>query len=160
MGWTAEALSTAGGHTELTAWLVLSRAWTPLHHFEVVTAERARALLRADADLHARPAAGVPTPFERARDGPAQRGAAQALILRAAEPWSAANHDLFPAPARAHARLLALVGQRLAATRYLTEYAAFMDVWVGAPPGQHAGGEQPPSVMGHAVRRDLRRRAA
>ena len=120
---------------------------------KIGTAERVRALLRADADPHARPAAGVPTPFARARDGPAQRGAAQALILRAAEPWSAANHDLFPAAARAHARLLALVGQRLAATKFVTEYAAFMDAWVGAPPGQHAGGEQPPSVMGHAVRR-------
>ena len=74
------------------------------------------------------------------------------LILRAAEPWSAANHDLFPAPARAHARLLALVGQRLAATKYVTEYAALMDVWVGAPrgPGDDARGR---AVMAHAVKR-------
>ena len=117
----------------------------------------------AERDSDARPAAGVPTPFERARDGPAQRGAAQALILRAAEPWSPANHELFPAPARAYARQLALVGRHIAATRFETEYQSFIDSWVGVRPTPRKGAPDEDawkdgaarSVIAHLVKREL-----
>ena len=37
----------------MLAWLQSSRTWTALHHVEVITAARARELLRGGADLHA-----------------------------------------------------------------------------------------------------------
>ena len=51
---TAENLATHRGHHDTLAWLVRTRLWsTPLHHLEFLTPERALALLRADADIHA-----------------------------------------------------------------------------------------------------------
>ena len=47
---TAEEISTHHGHLALTAWLVSSRHFTPMHHFEALTKERTKALLRAGAD--------------------------------------------------------------------------------------------------------------
>ena len=44
------------GHEELRAWLNLSSGWTPLHHLEVLTPARARALIRSGANPHALPA--------------------------------------------------------------------------------------------------------
>jgi hypothetical protein len=50
---TAEGIATEEGHHEVAAWLVTSRFWTPLHHLEVLTPERALALKEAGADIHA-----------------------------------------------------------------------------------------------------------
>ena len=43
----AEALAEEGGHTALLRWLVESRRYTPLHHVQALTVERASGLLRA-----------------------------------------------------------------------------------------------------------------
>ena len=52
---SAERVATYSNHHDIVAWLVSSRQWsTPLHHLTILTAARARALLRAGADLHAR----------------------------------------------------------------------------------------------------------
>ena len=78
-----------------------SRLWTPLHHVEQLDLHRLKRLLRAGANLHAKPAPGVPSPLERAQDL-SQTEAGQTVLL-AAQPWSPANHHLFPDQARAHA---------------------------------------------------------
>ena len=102
-GRTAEQLSTARGHAALTQWLVLSRHWSPLHHLEVLSPERTRALLRGGADLHLKPSAGdTSSPLERARQL-APGSAAASLVVRAAGPWSVATHELFPDAQRAQA---------------------------------------------------------
>ena len=126
--------------------LVLSRHWTPLHHIEVLTKERTRALLRAGADPLASPAPGVPSPAERARAGPTPETEAQKTILRATEPWSPDNHELFPAAARARAVWVCHVGNRIANTRFGGVKQAFMDAWVGVGGG--------PAIMWHALARD------
>ena len=58
------------------------------------------------------------------------------LVLRAAQPWSAHTHCLFPAPARECARALLSVGYQLAWARPHCEGSgamlpgeAFLDVW-------------------------------
>lgn len=51
------------GSGRLLSWLEESRDWTPLHHIEALSKERALALLRDGAKLHA----GSPSPLERAR---------------------------------------------------------------------------------------------
>ena len=50
---TAENVAIHCGHHDVAAWLVTSRFWTPLHHLEVLTPERALALKEAGADIHA-----------------------------------------------------------------------------------------------------------
>ena len=110
IGHTAEQVAARFGHADVLAWLARTREWTTrLHHLEVLTEAQARAELRAGADVHAAARAGGPTPLSLARDllagaDDATPGAAAArLVLRAAEPWSKANHALFPAAARARA---------------------------------------------------------
>ena len=106
-GRTAEQTSAAHDHAALTEWLILSRQWSPLHHLEVLSPERTRALLRGGADLHFKPSAGdVPSPLERAQQL-APGSAAASLVVRAAGPWSVASHELFPDAQRAHAVSLA-----------------------------------------------------
>ena len=89
------------------AWLAATRDFTtPLHHAELMPADRARALLRGGADLHARSGPGGRTPLEVARDlveQGAADGSAAELIVRAAQPWSPRTHELFPEPARRRA---------------------------------------------------------
>lgn len=87
-------------------WLVQSRDWTPLHHIEVLTVERARSLLRAGADPHA----GSPSPLELAECTPGDVSA----LLRRASRWSLDTHAMFPAPLRARAVALLRVGYQLA----------------------------------------------
>jgi len=103
---TAEAVSRHFHGDTCTEWLVLSRHWSPLHHIEVLTLERARALLRGDADLHLKPAADVPTPLERALLL-APGCAVASLVVRAAGPWSVQSHELFSDANRARAATLA-----------------------------------------------------
>ena len=106
-GLTAEQTSTEAGHAALAEWLVLSRHWSPLHHLEVLSPERTRALLRGGADVHFKPSAGdVPSPLERAQQL-APGSAAASLVVRAAGPWSVASHELFPAAERAQVVSLA-----------------------------------------------------
>ena len=120
----AEEVAIMFGHADLYRWLLRSREWSPLHHVSVLTPDRARLLLRAGADVHARvetwveaarvdvdgvPAVsdGVPeTPLELARLEVAGAGPgleAARLILLAAGGWTAESHELFPEQARAHA---------------------------------------------------------
>ena len=128
-----EAFCTDRGHTELAAWLRSTRAWTPLHHLEQLTPERARALLRGGADLFAKPAADVPSPLERASgEEGAAAGSAEVreVLVRAARPWSPATHELFPARARARAVELLFLGHRLAVQpRYAAEHGAVVNCW-------------------------------
>ena len=137
---------------ECLQWLNDTRRWSsPLHHFELLSLERVRALLAAGADLHAGDsAADAPTPLSlagarlRAGNGAADGGAA--LIARAAAPWSPETHALFPARAKARAVELLRVGWLLArhlhgvgAAMEATE-VALRDVWLG-------------HVMPHAIER-------
>ena len=65
---SAQELATNSNPHDIVAWLVSSRQWsTLLHHLTVLTAARARALLRAGADLRATAAPGSPTPRSRSR---------------------------------------------------------------------------------------------
>ena len=102
------AFSTHAGHAALTEWLARSRDWSPLHHLEVLSPERTRELLRGGADLHIKPSAGDDrtSPLERAQQL-APGSAAASLVVRAAGPWSAASHELFPDAERARAERLA-----------------------------------------------------
>ena len=134
---SAEDVCTNAGHDELAAWLRLSRAWTPLHHLEVLTPARARALLRDGADPHAKPTTGggvtSPSPLERAnaRDSVGS-DEVRRLLQRSALAWSPATHELFPAAARARAVELFWLGQRLAIQpRFETEAQAVLDCWDG-----------------------------
>ena len=148
-------------HASLAEWLRRSQGWTPLHHLEVLSPARTRALLRDGANVHARPTEGVErkTPVERADElfegrteaakqalvdrGPAGLGHVIELVRRAAGPWSPRSHDLFAAAERARAVELLCVGYHLAAQpRFGGEAQALIDVWVS-------------HVMSHAVRRPL-----
>ena len=127
---TAESLATIAGHHELAAWLAATRDWTLLHHLEVLTHERTRALLRAGDNIDAAAGPGGPTPRSIAQDLEAASRAVirraflhgfaellapgihnALLVLEAAKPWSRKTHTLFPAPARERAADLMRVGQ-------------------------------------------------
>ena len=102
---------------------LFSPPWsTPLHHLTTIGATRARALLRAGADLEAAAEAayggdGGNTPLSLARAlqqaGEAGEDTAAGLVLDAAKPWSQQTHALFPAAARARAVELMLLGHLL-----------------------------------------------
>jgi len=132
LGTTAEEVSSEAGHDALTQWLVLSRGWTSLHHVEVITTERVRALLRGGADLHAKAAQGDQrTPLARAVQIEQPTAVTQTL-QRAAQPWSMHNHDLFPDAVRARAVELLRVGYLLVqgVTSLAMMPRAWTDVWV------------------------------
>ena len=132
LGTTAEEVSSEAGHDALTQWLVLSRGWTSLHHVEVITTERVRALLRGGADLLAMAAQGDQrTPLARAVQIEQPTAVTQTL-QRAAQPWSMHNHDLFPDAVRARAVELLRVGYLLAqgVTSLAMMRRAWTDVWV------------------------------
>ena len=124
----------SGYSPAVASWLARSRGWsTPLHHLQLLTPERTRALLRAGADV----SAGSPSPLqlaeamvqEEASAGASADGESSAeLVRRAAEPWSAANHELFPDDPRARAVELLHTGHLLArSTDKLGP--AFVDAW-------------------------------
>ena len=116
---TASGVAALGGHDTLAAWFITSSQWsTPLHHLTIIGTTRARALLRAGADLEAAAeAGGGPTPLSLARAllqaDEAGEDTAAGLVLNAAKPWSQQTHALFPAAARARAVELMLLGHRL-----------------------------------------------
>ena len=117
----------ASGHAALAEWLERSDGWEPLHHLEVNSAERTRALLRGGASVEL--AAGTPpvSPLERAQQRP-KHEAAQ-LVIAAARPWSPATHSLFPPAARARAVELLRIGYHVARSHYVAEARALGDAW-------------------------------
>ena len=125
------------GQDKVSAWLTLSREWSsPLHHLEIISADRARDLLRAGADLNAAGQQGGPTPLSLARAlGEAGSAAAASqtpseLVLRAAELWSPEGHNLFPAAARARAVEMLRLGVLLSwLPRFRGVEGALLDAW-------------------------------
>lgn len=137
----AEDEAATGGHDALCEWLRLSRYWTtPLHHLTIIDGARALVLLRAGADIHSRAAdgpEGAPTPVMIAQamwdagDAGARPGSPADLVLRAARPWSRETHHLFPAPARARAVQMLLIGHRLSrSARFEHMAVGLFDVWM------------------------------
>ena len=138
---------------ECAQWLADTRRWSsPLHHFELLSLERVRALLVGGADVHAADGgADAPTPLGLAT-ARLLRGADDraALIVAAASPWSPATHALFPAAAKARAVALLRLGWLLARQLQADDASeaegafevegAFRDVWLG-------------HVMPHAIER-------
>jgi ankyrin repeat protein len=152
---TAVDVAEHRGHPQVAAWLQATAAFcTPLHFLELISADRARELVRAGADLHARdrpdsqavaaqgdaPAPNQPpSPLERAQrllnmpastEGGAQNNAAAAVVVRAAEPWSPASHALFPTSARERAVTMLKLGYQLARRFAATEEQTMIDVWL------------------------------
>ena len=130
---TAEGRATFKGHHIIAAWLRATRLWsTALHHLEHLTPERARALLRAGADIHAAAEPGGPTPLSLAQAlypimGATAEGTAAFLVLEAAKPWSRKTHKYFPDPARARAVELLRVGQWF--KRLPNDFPIQFEVW-------------------------------
>jgi hypothetical protein len=135
---TARELAEEHGHREVATWLAKSLNYTtPLHYIDQVAPEQARTLLRAGANVHAGQETGSPTPVTLSRaaahSGAAEEGSTPWLILRAAEPWSAGTHELFPAANRNRAHQLLILGYQIAYTRFQSsEGGAFIDVWRSA----------------------------
>lgn len=126
---SAEAAATRS--PKLLKWLQKTRTWTRLHHVEQLSERHARKLLRGGADVFAKDAAGM-TPIDRAEDvlaGDADHGKAAArLLLRAAQPWSEATHDLFPDAARRQAVDAIRLAYRL---RKTSRFSLPMELWRG-----------------------------
>lgn len=125
---------------ECAAWLRASRRWcTPLHHLELLSAERARWLLASGADILAAAADGgaderLPTPLSRAREllAGGRRCEAAQLVVDASLPWSPQSHALFPPAARARAAELLLLGHALSREERFEPHGgvALTDCWV------------------------------
>jgi ankyrin repeat protein len=133
---TAEEFTADRGHHDLDAWLVRSRHWTHLHYVEIITPKRAFDLLRAGAAILVAARAGDSTPLALAQNlaaaGRANEGTAAHLVLEAAKPWSRQTHKLFPAPARARAVELMLIGELLSREERFAAYGpqAVVDAWM------------------------------
>ena len=124
----------AEGAPAVLAWLITSREWnTPLHHLEIIEADRARDLLRTGADIYAAVRQGGPTPLSLATEqraaNTAPAGSAADLVLHAAEPWSRQNHDLFPAEARARAVAIFRLGWLLSRQPRFAGNESILDLW-------------------------------
>ena len=132
--WLAREIAYECGHRAIVEWLHASEEWTRLHHLEVLPCKRTRRLLLAGASLHAKRGNPPCTPLQRA----ALLGGAgmpQALLLlKAAEPWSADTHSLFPMSARRTAVELLLIGaclrDRLVAASAPGGASFCPDIWV------------------------------
>ena len=126
---TVEEVAKRRGFLENRRWLKATRSWTELHHVEQLTEEHARKLLRRGYDVFVQDRKGV-TPVDRAEkvlSAKKKKGAAAAkLILKAAQPWSPATHDLFPERARADAVKALLLGY---AFQRSTRFSLPIDVW-------------------------------
>ena len=105
------------------------------------------ALLRGGTDILEGPVGGEqptllpvgvdqPTPLAIAKvalaQGKAKAGSAAFLILAASKPWSRKTHDLYPAPARARAVELMLIGELLSREERFAAYGpqAVVDAWM------------------------------
>ena len=133
---TEETTAAQQHYNEISDWLITSRQWsTPLHHLDIISTPRARALLRNGADLHAAAAPGGPTPFSLAQAmraaGDVADGSVAQLVLDAAKPWSGVTHTLFPDAARALAVQLLRLGHLLSRQeRFTGEETALFDLWI------------------------------
>ena len=132
----AHAVADRVGHHDVSTWLMLSHEWSsPLHHLEIISAGRARDLLRAGADIGAAAREGGPTPLSLAHAlgeaGKAVSGSAAELVLRASEPWSPETHYLFPPTAQSRAVELLRLGVLLSSQpRFRGAEGALVDVWI------------------------------
>jgi len=127
-------------HFELLKWLRESRFWTRMHHLEQFEPAELREMLRAGKSIYTKgmtpysrrweTAKATPSPLERARL--MQDTEVGKVVLRAAEPWSPANHELFPQKDRARATELFMLGKLLACSPRLegTDAGALEDVWL------------------------------
>lgn len=132
--WHAWEIARECGHPAIVQWLHASQGWNPLHHIEVMPCARAKRLLLAGVDLHAKRGKPHCTPLQRAAD-PSLSSLPQAqLLLQAAAPWSPHTHFMFPASARRTAVELLLIGIRMRdqlVAASATGAAAFApDIWV------------------------------
>lgn len=124
-----QGLSSDGNRMQLLDWLVQSRDFsTPLHHLELLSYERAVALIQAGADIHARCRPDAPSPVDLARVHP--DGMVAHLVLRAAKPWSPETHDTYPDATKRYAVSLLWIGVALASQRDSSS-RALLDVWIG-----------------------------
>ena len=102
---TAEHMATAAGHHDIANWLRSTPHWTPIDHLEVLTPERALALLRDGADIDAVAEPGGLTPLDRAKQlcstGAADAGSAAHVVLEWGAPWSRQTHRFYPPAVRA-----------------------------------------------------------
>ena len=112
-GNTAITLARHCGHHHIADWLEATREWTtPLHYLDILTPQRAAALLAAGASPHARATATAPSPFTLAKamqqaEGGVAAGSAAAQVILEVEGWESENSDLMPAAARARGNELA-----------------------------------------------------
>ena len=106
---TAEQAADTRGAAYVTAFLRESRDWSALAHLEVLTPERARALIAGGAAVDGA-GAGSPSPLQRAkRQCPVHfftAGDAAHIVLEHGAPWSRTTHVFYPPPVRALAREL------------------------------------------------------
>lgn len=106
---TAEQAADTRGATYVTAFLRESRDWSALAHLEVLTPERARALIAGGAAVDG-VGAGSPSPLQRAKAlCPAcffTAGGAAHIVLEHGAPWTRVTHEFYPPPVRALAREL------------------------------------------------------
>ncbi len=110
---TAEHIAMSRNYTILYNGLIISRHWTPLHHFEVLTPERARALMRAGASANA----GDPSPLDRAKElcssGRFGPGSAAHVVLEWGAPWRRTTHKFYPPAVRARVAVLMRIAQAI-----------------------------------------------
>ena len=140
---TAEKLATLQRHNDLLEYLQVTRdCTTPLQHIACVpnwppffdAGERCFALLRGGADILAGGKEATPLFFARRMEStfPGFPYEPTRQILEAAKPWSRHTHKLFPAPARARAVELMLVGELLSREERFAAYGpvAVVDAWM------------------------------
>lgn len=129
------------GCVETRTWLLETADWiTPLHHFDILAIGYLRKLLRSSiywtqevhpwmprVDLHARAGPSAPSPLELASSQPeAARSASASLVVRASQPWSPQNHELFPLEARTLVAALLPIGYHLEFHRH---FRGFGTLW-------------------------------
>lgn len=123
-GSEAESAARTAGYGEVADWLALSYGFTPLQHLQVLTPERAIALLRA---LEISPRCGRPSPLQLAHQHP--DCAAAPYVLSASAAWSPATNVLWPAPQRKRVAELCRIGQLLARHKSAHE-GSFFDAFL------------------------------
>ena len=106
---TAEQAADMREAAYVTAFLRESRDWSALAHLEVLTPERARALIAGGAAVDGA-GAGSPSPLARAKAlcpfSFFSAGDAAHIVLEHGAPWTRVTHEFYPPPVRALAREL------------------------------------------------------
>jgi ankyrin repeat protein len=128
-------ITSSNSSESVCEWWRSTASWsTPLHYVAFHSVARTRALLRDGADPNAGQSGSTPLTIAKrvcaAAKKPNQCDSAR-LLLRAAEPWSPHNHDLFPHRVRARAVSLFMIGELLQRSqRFDGKEQAIKDVWV------------------------------